>query len=76
MVIDVDKEVAIQTGKASTLHAVALKNNDGLGFRSLAHVAQHRIGKRQWAVDQGNAVAEDDAGLFAHAAQNLAASQG
>ncbi len=64
MVIDVDEVVPLQPGEASALHAVAFQDDDRFGFGSLVGVVQYRIGEGKRAIDAGNAVAKDYAGLL------------
>src|ERR1035437_10768100 len=75
MVIDVDEVVLLQASQARTLHAIALQDDDRLGWGRVLGGLQHRIAEGQRAVDARNAIAEDDVRLLAHAAQNLAAGQ-
>ena len=73
--IDVDEVVLLEAGETGALHAVAFQDDDGLGFGSLLGVTSTVSAEGQRTVDAGHAVAEYDAGLLAHAAQNLSAGQ-
>src|SRR5271166_2544485 len=75
VMVDVDEVVALQSGQAGAGHAIALENDRGFRFRGLFNGMQYGVGVGQWPINAGNAIAEHDIRLLAHAAENLAAGQ-
>ena len=76
VVVDADENTILETFEASAMNAVAFQNDRRLVTAHDAARMHDLIGKREGAVDAGDAIVQNNIGVLAHGAQHLAASQG